>query len=812
MSSDAIESIVQAALARLDLATKTRLLAGQDAWSLPALPEIGLRSLVMSDGPVGVRGTRWTPDDPSVALPSPTALAATWDPDLAVQVGRLLAQEARRKGVHLLLAPTVNLHRSPRGGRHFEAYSEDPFLTARIGVGYVTGVQSGAVGATVKHFVANDSETERFTVDVRVSERALRELYLLPFEAMVRESGAWAVMTAYNKVNGTTMTEHDQLVNGVLKREWGFDGVNVSDWTAARNTVAAALGGLDVAMPGPHTVFGEALADAVKAGKVSEQVVDEAVRRVLRLAVRVGALDGPRPPVDAEPLDGSALAREVACRSFVLLRNDGALPLDPATVGRLAVIGAAAVEARILGGGSAQVFPERVVSPLDGLRAVFPNVSYAEGADPRTKLPAARAGFELTAVFRDVAGTVVGSQPLRDGSARFFDDLPEGVQLADVGSVEIAGRFTPRVAGLHRFGICGIGEFRLVVDGTERLAGPQTSDSTDPAAALFDPPERRVEVELPADRTVEVSLTYMLPRTEDGPQMPFIAFRLGHAEPTPGEEALLDEAVAVAEQADAAIVVVATTEEVESEGFDRKSLALPGRQDELVRRVAAVNPRTIVIVNAGAPVEMPWRDEVAAVMLAWFPGQEAGVALADVLTGAAEPAGRLPTTWPVRAADCPVLKVEPTDGVLSYDEEIFIGYRAWLRRGDPAPAYWFGHGLGYTDWAYDSIDVQPVHDGDDQAVVTVVVRNVGQRAGREVVQVYVSADSPEPPEPPRPVRWLAGFATVSADPGETAEVRVPLRRRVFEVWDAGWKLVPGRYRVEVGRSVADIKLSAPLQI
>ena len=371
-AADPTEAAVDAALARLDLPTKASLLAGQDVWSLPAVPDIGLASLVMSDGPIGVRGTRWTADDPSIALPSPTALAATWDPELAHRVGQLLAQEARRKGVHLLLAPTVNLHRSPRGGRHFEAYSEDPLLTSRIGVGYVAGVQSGGVGTTAKHYVANDSETERFTVDVVVSERALRELYLAPFEAIVRDADGWGVMTAYNKVGATTMTEHRRLVGDVLKGEWGFDGVNVSDWTAARDTVGAALGGLDVAMPGPQTVFGAALVRAVEDGKVPLTVVDEAVRRVLRLAARVGVLEGAPPAVPADllpaPVDGAALAREVASRSFVLVHNTGVLPLDPQRLTRVAVTGAAAKEARVLGGGSAQVYPEHIMSPLEGLR------------------------------------------------------------------------------------------------------------------------------------------------------------------------------------------------------------------------------------------------------------------------------------------------------------------------------------------------------------------------------------------------------------------------------------------------------------
>ncbi|NUR85310.1 MAG: glycoside hydrolase family 3 protein, partial [Nonomuraea sp.] len=283
---------------KLDLPTKIRLLTGADMWSLPPIPEIGLERLVMSDGPIGVRGEQWSATDPSIALPSPTALAATWDVELVRRVGRLLAQEARRKGVHVLLAPTINLHRSPLGGRHFECFSEDAYLTGEIGAAYVEGVQEGGVATTPKHFVANDFETDRFTVNVRVTDKVLREVYLRPFERVVG-AGAWGLMTAYNQVNGTTMTEHSDLVNGVLKGEWGFDGYVVSDWTAVRSTEAAALGGTDVAMPGPFGPWGAKLEEAVRDGRVPESVVDDKVRRILRLAHRVGALgDAERPETE----------------------------------------------------------------------------------------------------------------------------------------------------------------------------------------------------------------------------------------------------------------------------------------------------------------------------------------------------------------------------------------------------------------------------------------------------------------------------------------------------------------------------------
>ncbi|NGN94020.1 glycosyl hydrolase [Nocardioides sp. KC13] len=806
-----VAAVVEAALERLDLDSKTRLLAGQDLWSLPALPEIGLDSLVMSDGPVGVRGGTWSVDDPSLVLPSPTALAATWDPELARRAGQVLAQEAHRKGVHLLLAPTVNLHRSPLAGRHFESYSEDPVLTARIGVGYVTGLQESGVGATVKHFVANDAETERFTVDNRIDDKALRELYLAPFEEIVKDARPWALMSAYNAVNGSTMTEHRELQVDVLRKEWGFDGVVISDWLAARDTVGAIEGGLDVAMPGPLTVFGPALAAAVRDGRVSEAAVDTSVRHVLLLAARLGLLQGAAPevPVDRRPapVDGPSVAREIAARSFVLVRNEGGLlPLVPSAGRGVALIGRTARDARIRGGGSAAVHPAQVVSPLEGLRAALPDdvaLTYAMGAHPDDELGVATEGFKLRAVLRDADGTVLAEQPLDLGRVRWMDSaLPGDTDFDALATVELTGTFTPGDSGLHHFGTSGTGDFLLTVGGTVVYDGRDAAGA-DPMEVLTGRPIARGTVTLEAGRTVEVSLLHRAPKVAYG-HLRGVAFGLTHGDPGADDDRLIEEAVTAARSADTAIVVVATTERVESEGFDRANLHLPGRQDELVARVAAANPRTVVVVNAGAPVEMPWRDDVAAVLLTWFPGQEGGAALADVLLGQEEPGGRLPTTWPARLEDAPVTRVIPENGVLPYDEGVFVGYPAW-RNGTVAPAYPFGHGLGYTTWEYLALETAPDR-------VRVRLRNTGTRPGRETVQIYAE---PLDPDSTRPARGLVGFATVEARPGETTEVVIPLAQRAFQHWDTtsgGWATTPGRYWLHASRTSTDDALSAPLTI
>ncbi|MFJ4190936.1 beta-glucosidase [Kitasatospora sp. NPDC089509] len=812
------ETAVEAALARLDLPAKVALLAGADMWSLPADERIGLGRLVMSDGPAGVRGEQWTPDDPSVALPSPTALAATWDLDLVRRAGRLLAQEARRKGAHVVLAPTVNLHRSPRGGRHFECFSEDPLLTGGIGVALVSGVQDGGVATTPKHFVANDSETERYTVDVRVDERTLRELYLAPFETIVRTARPWGLMAAYNAVNGPSMSEHAELNNAVLREEWGFDGVLVSDWTGARDTVRAALGGLDIAMPGPATVYGDHLVRAVRDGLVPETVVDQLARRVLRLAARVGLLAGAPAAVPAEelpaPIDGEALVRELAARSFVLLRNEGdVLPLDPAPAS-VALIGAAAAEPRIGGGGSAQVFPTRLVSPLEGLRAALgegTRLVHALGADPRTFLPP--AAFPCTAELLGAQGTL-GTAALPGGDLRWLGALPGDVPFAQLTAVRLTGTLNTgatggtgttdaaRTTGRHQLAVRGVGRFRLEADGEVLFDGTLLPEGEDPAAAFLNPPEHRVELELAADREVAVSLTCTMPEAGGFAGFGLVSFTLGHAAPTVSAEELIEQAVAAATAAEVAVVVVGTTEEVESEGVDRAGLRLPGRQDELVARVAAANPRTVVVVNAGAPVLMPWRESVAAVLLGWFPGQQAGEALADVLLGTVEPGGRLPTTWPAEEADCPVWEVTPTDGRLDYPEGLFIGYRAWQRRAGAAPAYWFGAGRGYTRWSYEGLEARLTEGAagstDTLAEVCVRVRNTGDRTGREVVQVYLATDGSDRS---RPDRQLAGFAVVEAAPGAVATARITVPRRAVQTWDTtahAWRTAPGVHTVEAG--------------
>jgi len=806
MTIDVHPTITQL-LTRLTLEEKVGLLTGRDFWTTVPLPGIGLRSMVLSDGPSGIRGEVWDERSPSLNLPSATALSSSWDEEIARRYGNAAAVEARRKGVDVVLGPTINLHRSPLGGRHFEAFSEDPVLTAALAAAYVTGVQEYGVAATPKHYVANDSETERFTVSVEIDDRTLRELYLLAFERSVTEAQAWAVMSAYNAVNGVTATEND-LLESPLNSEWGFDGVVVSDWTAVRSLDSASAS-QDLVMPGPNGPWGAALVDAVREGRVAAAAVDRKVGRLLRLAARVGALEGVRPAgqVPPDPEDGVAFAREAAVEGTVLLHNDGVLPLEQATLSRVAVIGHNATDARTQGGGSATVIPERVVSPLAGLRSALPGVriDHALGAvnqQGMAPLPLAEIQNPATGEagmlvrFLDAGGEEMFREDrLATHLVYFGGDAPVG----SAARIVLSTRWTPSTSGTVRLGFASVGRGRIILDGEVAHDGTAEAVGDDLGASLLAPPSVSTDIAVTAGRPLDVVIDFDLTSRERIGMTDALSITLGLDVPDVDAGELIAEAVEVARGADVAVVVVGTNSAVESEGYDRTGL--PGHQDDLVRAVAATGTPTLVVVNAGSPVELPWRSEVGAIVVPYFGGQEIGNALADVLLGRAEPGGRLPTTWPAHLADVPVSDVKPVEGRLAYDEGIHIGYRAYLRSGTE-PAYPFGHGLGYTTWELGGLEVSQAV-GDDGVRVALEVTNTGDRPGKHVVQVYLAR--PQSTED-RPARWLAGHAVVRLGAGASRRVEIPLPRRSFAHWHGGWAFERGAYQVLVGSSVVDLPL------
>ena len=815
----------QLLLEALNLTEKINLLTGADEFTLPGHPGIGLRGLVMSDGPAGVRGARLDPADRSSSFPAPIALAATWDPALIGQVAAQLGGEARSKGVDVLLGPTVNLVRTPYGGRGFECFGEDPLLAARSAAAYVRGVQSAGVAATAKHFVANDSETERWSVNVQIDETTLREVYLVPFEACITEAECALVMAGYNTVNGETMTEHADLLQRVLKDDWGFTGAVVSDWMAARTTEATALAGLDLVMPGPNGPWGKALVRAVTDGLIDESVVDGKVLRLLGVARRFGGLGTePANPTSAAkgPTADRAVLRSAAARSFTLLRNArSVLPLDPA--GPVAVIGPNAFAPQYQGLGSAQVGIAAPVGPLAGLRAALgptAEISSAPGCHTWLITPAPGPGVFTDPVaggpgarleIHAADGTELYTDVREPASLTWWDPLPKAA-VRNLAQITLSARYTAEETGIHRFAVGGLGRIRLDLDGTT-VAETAVPHPADPVLASSTPFELNHELALTAGDSVLITGHC----EKDDYQGGFIHFRLGAA-PIVDHRKLLADAVAAARAAETAIVIVGSAHGTESEGYDRESLTLPGRQDELIEAVAAANPRTVVVVNSGMPVLMPWAEQVAAVLQVWFPGQEFGHALADVLLGLSEPTGRLPVTFPRSEAQCPVGPAKPVAGNLDYSEGSRIGYRGYDEAGSE-PLFPFGHGLGYTTWEYEELSVPtgPVRAGAD-VELSVLIRNTGRRTGRETVQVYLVRPErldPTNPAGTLPTRVLAGFAGVEAEPGGAARVRLRLPGRAFARWDEAngeWSQPIGQYAVEVGRSSRDLPLKAHIEI
>ncbi|SFR66577.1 beta-glucosidase [Agromyces sp. CF514] len=822
--------------ASLPLDEKVALLTGAATWTLRSIPEIGMRTMTVSDGPIGVRGTG---EDglASAQLPAPSATAATWDVDLQARLGSLMAAEARRKGVDVILAPVVNLQRSPVGGRHFECLSEDPLLTARLAVAFIDAIQAGGIAACVKHFIGNETETDRTSYLSRIDERTLREVYLAPFEAVV-DAGVWTIMAAYNGLTRdgveATSTAHEPLLSGILKGEWQFDGVVISDWLATKTAVEPAIAGLDLVMPGPGGPWADGLLSAVESGLVPESAIDDKVARIIRLADRVGALSG----IVGEtlPFDGTgatddpagddvvALLTDAAARSTVVLRNHGGLlPVDPALRGRIALIGHNAVQPFTQGGGSAFVTPPHVSMPIDALRTAFPDaaVDLLRGGATTLRAPLAPAELLTTPTGEpgvlvehlDETGEVIGSHLLPDAEALWFP-----IDDDDVASVRLTTDLRLTRPGRHLIDLGPVGAHRVLVDGVERSASQHVVGAEVILDSSYANPEH-VETAIDADESRDVRIEVDAQVIDGESYGRFVRLHFRHLEPSPSVEEEIEQAVAAARQADLAVVVVGTNSETESEGWDRPDLQLPGRQNELVRRVAEANPATVVVVNAGAPVLLPWLDEVAAVLWWWLPGQEAGKSLAAVLTGAIEPSGRLPWTLPASEADVPVPHGIPVDGVIDYAERLDVGHRGWDRL-ERTPAREFGYGLGYAEWAYRGLELVDAASGTDfaehDAFVTarVTVENTSARDGREVVQVYLSVDiAPDATasDAARPVRWLAGFAVVDVAAGGTATLDIPIARRSFETWAtdaATWTLPEATYRVQAGRSSRDLRLEA----
>ncbi len=810
-------------LRQMTLEEKVSLMSGTDILHTAGVPRLGIPSVKVTDGPHGAR----TPEDgnpdvtlPATSFPTGVGLASTWNPDLVEKVGAALGEEVRARGCIVLLGPCVNIHRSPLGGRNFESYSEDPYLSSRIAAAWIGGIQSRGVGACVKHFALNNQEYERMTMSSDADERTIREIYFPSFEAAVKEAGTWAVMCSYNRLGGTYAADHHWLLTEVLREEWGFDGLVMSDWMAVHSTAPAAASGLNLEMPGPPLWFGAKLVEAVKKGEVSEARIDDSVRQVLGLLERTGALDAPPKVGDLSQDPAHArLAREVAEESIVLLKNKRrTLPLVGKNVRKLAVIGPNAATASIQGGGSAQVVPYHAVAPLDRLYSHCPatmEIIYEPGCRNNVDtvlLDAADVRPEAGATLRglrgeyfattDLTGKPVLTRVDTSFNLRWFGPmtpLPGAKNTAF--SVRWTGVLTAPATGEHVFGLGTNGRARLLVDDAEIVStgdGPQAGD-------MFKMPEVTGTCRLEAGKTYRLTVEYGQYRQET----PLLrSIRIGCTPPLPADA--VARAVAAAGEADAAVVFAGLTNEYESEGFDRATMDLPEAQVALIKQVAAANPRTIVVLNNGGPLALePWIKDVPAVVEAYFPGQEGGDAVAAVLLGEVNPSGKLPDTFPKRYEENPAFSNYPGEhGHVRFEEGIFVGYRHY-DTNHVEPAFPFGHGLSYTTFKYGDLvlDTHTVRPGGSVSVC-LEISNSGRRAGKEVVQVYLRDLEARLP---RPEKELKGFIKVDLRPGETEYLCLTLDERALSYWDpeAGrWTAEPGEFEVLVGSSSRDIRARA----
>ena len=775
---------------KLTLDEKVRLLTGEDFWTTYALPSVGLRKMVVSDGPSGVRGELWDERSPSLSLPSATAFASTWDLEVLGQVGEVMAHEARNKNVDVVLGPTINLHRSPLGGRHFEAYSEDAVLSGKLASAFVNGIQGQGVGACLKHFIANDAETDRHTVNNILDEETLREVYALPFEIAVRDSNPWTIVSAYNRVNGPKMAA-SPLLNSMLKEEWGWDGAVVSDWTGVQSTVDTGNEGNDLEMPGPFGFWGEKLLAAVKSSEVSEDAIDAKVERLLRLAYRVGKF------ADAESKkekaftheELQAFARSVGSQSIVLAKNEkSALPIEKKT--SIAVIGAHARFGRGQGGGSATVYPTEFVEPLEGLTRNAPagsTIEYALGVNSDSGLiqfnknylknPATGQGGCLAEIFAP-DGTVL----LREDRFGGFFNWATQPWMFQYSFIRVSGIFTADADGEYQFGVGMVGNYKVTI-GDQVHKGFIPMHSDDLGEFVLNPPTRSFGHTLRKGEEVLIQWEY----PQGSLPIPIASFLIGFREPSRSQAEEIAAAASLAAESDVAIVFVGTTAEIESEGHDRANISLPDGQDLLVSTVAKAAKRIIVVVNSGSPVEMPWFEEVDSVLFTYFGGQQMGNAIADVVFGAVNPAARTTTTWAKTMSDLPVSNTTPINGELHYSEGPFIGYRAW-QKAKKKPLIPFGHGLSYSTFSAELLSA-------DKSVAKVKITNTGNRDGAHVVQIYAHLQSDEAFE-----RRLAGFAKANLQSGESKEVEVLLEPLAFKRFKGGWQDQLGNWEITLSEN------------
>jgi len=773
------------------------MIGGQDSFYIRQNERLGIPKIKMADGPLGVRNY-----GEATAFPATIAATASWNKALMQDIGTAVGKEARSKGVHIMLAPAVNIHRAPMCGRNFEYLGEDPYLAGQMAASYVKGVQGQGVVTTVKHFALNNQEYDRHNISSDTDERTLQEIYLPAFKAAV-DAGVGAVMTSYNLVNGVHASEHPHLIQDILKGQWKFDGLVMSDWDSTYDGVRAANAGLDLEMPSGKFMNRENLLPALKAGAIKEQTIDDKIRRLLRVMFRFGFFDRPQedPSLPKYSPDSRLIALNAAREGIVLLKNKGnLLPLDRSKVKSILVIGPNAHPAVTGGGGSSRVHPFRAVSALEGLTQIAGSgvkIFYENGLENDYTRLFKNSAFQSEGDRQGLrgeyfpSGNLEGSPSFTRTDARLDFNWTDGPapNFPKKFSVRWTGRVHADKEGTYSFAVQSAGRFRLFVDDKSVLTKDGESLTTESTQQHFS-----------ANTDHSVRLEYRHP---DGPAS--VSFGWGK-----GERRVNSASVGFAAKTDAAVVLVGFNPSTETEGADRPFVLTP-EEERLISEVGKLNPHTIVVVNAGGNVSMAkWIDSAAALLHSWYLGQEGGTALAEVVFGDVNPSGKLPVSFEKRWEDSSSYRSyypQGTEKRVAYAEGIFMGYRHFDKT-QIAPMFPFGFGLSYTQFAYRNLKLSSgrIHGGE-KLRVRFEIANTGKRAGAEAAQLYVREVKPDEA---RPLKELKGFAKVFLEPGQTKTVEIELGPEAFSYYHPkqnAWQADPGTFEVLIGSSSRDVLLT-----
>lgn len=811
-------TMVDELLDAMTLSELVLMLSGEDNMSLPAISRLNIGKLRFTDGPNGARGSGGLVGGvKAAAFPVGISLGASWNVDMAREIGVALADEVKQKGAHVLLGPTINMQRVVTNGRNFECISEEPLIVADICASYISGLQSGNVSSAAKHFLGNESEIDRMTNSSEIDERTMREVYLLPFEKAVKVAGVWTIMTAYNEVNGIFTVEDERLMKSILREEWGYDGATISNWFGHGSTAPTLNAGLDLEMPGPTRDRGDAVIKAIEANEVSLETVRDRVRNVLRLLQRTGALNTSEPHEEKaiDRPETRELIRRAGAEGTVLLKNDGLLPLRRDAGETFAVIGPNSKLAQIMGGGSAQFDAHYAISPFEGLCSALggeDRLAYSAGCTNHRYEPTLKGEFQVDYYNSpDFSGDIACTETWDGGEIFWFMPNANGKTEVENFSARLTGQFTPEESGLHRVGVYAAGYAKVYVDGT-LIADAHTNWAQGVTYFLEGCDEMIGTVELTAGKTYEVTIEFV--------QKPPVGFSFSAAHIGIGRPlgtADIEAAAEVASKADVAFLFIGRTSQWDCGGWDLEDIALPGRQNELVAAVAAANPRTVVVLQTGGPVEMPWVNDVSAIVEAWYPGQEAGNAIADVLFGDAEPSGRLPQSFPVQLGDVPTHTGDPlvypgADGDVKYEEGVFLGYRHFEKNGIK-PLFPFGFGLGYSNFEFSNFRVDASELASDDVIrVSLSVRNTSERDGKAVIQIYVRDSKASVP---RPDKELKAFSKIDIAAGEESAVTISLSARALAYYDVdarAWRAEAGHFEILGALSSTDVVASAELNL